>query len=340
VERRAEIDWLKGAAILGVFLIHARPLVGTSVSDLLINRAVQVFIVLFGVTSQLWWGAHERSSFAATARAWYRTRLPRLMVPVWGMLVIWWTVTCAYRTEPWCSPPTVLATVVGYMPWVGTGWFVTLIIQLVILFPLIVLGVARLGRATCLVVSFAVMVVSHLYAKEIVALGSWLLLASAPGTGFFAYYYLWIFSPARLFLVVAGMTIAHRRLGVTDVVLWSIVFAVGVAFDEHLADRSASYSLRAAMDVPLTIVLLVLIRGVRVLPPVADLLAWCGSASWGLYLGQLLVHTSFYALGSEPDRGAVPIRWAYVACLFVGAVGFVTIGEAVRARAGTLLTTR
>ena len=51
VQRYKEIDILKGVAILWVLLIHARPLVGTFLGDFVVDRAVQVLLVLFGITS-------------------------------------------------------------------------------------------------------------------------------------------------------------------------------------------------------------------------------------------------------------------------------------------------
>ena len=54
-----ELDWLKGFAILAVICIHAK-LYADSVFFLqIINRAVHVFLVLFGISSELWWQREE-----------------------------------------------------------------------------------------------------------------------------------------------------------------------------------------------------------------------------------------------------------------------------------------
>ncbi len=90
--RAPEIGWLKGLAILGVLCIHARFLDGTAVFEHAINRAVYVFLVVVGVNSELWWQQprlRARTWFTRT-REWYRTRLVRLLVPVWVFGAMWW----------------------------------------------------------------------------------------------------------------------------------------------------------------------------------------------------------------------------------------------------------
>ena len=118
--REAEIDWLKGLAILFILLIHARPIEG-GLYEHLINRAVPMFIVLFGVTSELWWRGHVARGEAPIG-PWYRTRLVRLMIPVWGMLLVWWPFEFEFDPAVPQGIRPVLATAVGFMPWIGTGW--------------------------------------------------------------------------------------------------------------------------------------------------------------------------------------------------------------------------
>jgi len=334
MQRRPDIDWLKGFAILCVLLIHAEPLVGTAVHEHLINRAVPIFLVLFGVTSEYWWAARAHASFAATARLWYTTRLRRLMIPIWGMLAVWWIIELAFDPQAPRSLSTGLMTAIGYMPWIGTGWFVTLILELVLLFPLLRLCVERLGGTPSLLAALVILVVSHLYSLEVIGFMRVLLRDSAPVSGFFVFYYLWIFAPARFFALIAGMLIARR----TEPFSWGATFLAALALTGGAALQTwgsanphAHAAVQAAMDVPLTILLLSLIPAVRAWQPAAAALAWCGTASWGLYLGQLLVHTSVRLFGFHSEIAPAPQRWAYVVCLLVGAVGFLTIGEALRA---------
>ena len=70
-----ELDRLKGFAIACVVCIHAELYSHTLFFDRIVNRAVPIFIVLFGVTSELWW---KRAQAAEADRSpvarWYRTR--------------------------------------------------------------------------------------------------------------------------------------------------------------------------------------------------------------------------------------------------------------------------
>jgi peptidoglycan/LPS O-acetylase OafA/YrhL len=90
-------------------------------------------------------------------------------------------------------------------------------------------------------------------------------------------------------------------------------------------------ALMSLLDVPLTVLLLAGLAVFKRLPSAADLLAWCGEHSWGIYLGQMVVHTSLLAVGWwGPLEEVVLRRWAYAAALTVGAVGLVVMGNALR----------
>jgi hypothetical protein len=58
------------------------------------------------------------------------------MVPVWAMLVVWWALALYFHPLgvklSWRLP---IVHLLGYLLYVGTGWFVTMILQLVVLFP-------------------------------------------------------------------------------------------------------------------------------------------------------------------------------------------------------------
>ena len=63
------IDMLKGCAILWVMLIHAEALRGHAVFTHLVNHAVGIFVVLFGLNSVLWWRGRELRSDLGRWRA-------------------------------------------------------------------------------------------------------------------------------------------------------------------------------------------------------------------------------------------------------------------------------
>src|SRR2546427_55656 len=143
--RLPTIDMLKGCAILWVLLIHSGALYGRPVAVYLFNHAVPIFIVLFGINSELWW----RRRPAASLGTWYRDRARRLLVPMYVALPLWWVLALTLRRPllvplAWYLPFLHLA---GDLFRIGTGWFITLSIQLVILFPLLRFAVRRFGGA-------------------------------------------------------------------------------------------------------------------------------------------------------------------------------------------------
>src|ERR1700752_2162708 len=79
---RADIDMAKGFAILCVMLIHSEPLTGTLLHDYVINRAVPIFVTMFGMTSAMWWRSRTALAPRAAVAEWYASRFWRLMIPV------------------------------------------------------------------------------------------------------------------------------------------------------------------------------------------------------------------------------------------------------------------
>jgi hypothetical protein len=242
-------------------------------------------------------------------------------------MAAWWTFVAIYRHA--VRPQAVLMTAFGYLPRVGTGWFVTLILELVVLFPLLHLGLRKLGNVVVALAAAAVLIVSHV---EMVAIADYLRIAlrnsGPPQSPFF---YFWIFAPVWFYGVVIGAVLIRRRVVFT---------AQGAALCGALA---ALVLLMAAMSDPLrqrvafaltdplvTMAVLGLVPIVAWWSPAARFLAWCGSYSWGLYMGQLLMHNIFLKLGPPITGLSTGLRWAYFAYLLVGAVGLVVIGEALR----------
>ena len=335
--RRPEIDWLKGFAILSVLAIHAKPLDGTLIYDHVINRAVPIFVVLFGMTSELWWRTHGNATVRATLFRWYASRLRRLMIPVWGALLLWWPLVTIVRDEMSFAPRFVVATFLGYMPWVGTGWFVTLILELVVLFPVIRLAVVRLGVGPSIAAAAVIAVTAQLSLFTCIALMRSLLLNSAPGEGF---YYMSIFAPAWFFAVTCGIALARRNLQSSRRAAALCAAAVILCIwgeQVGLLHGLVLNAVHALGDPALTCLMLMAIPSVAALPRAAKLLTWLGVWSWGLYLGQLLVHNAFTTFHLAPYASTTPVRWAYFGCLLVGAVGLVRIGEGVRKLGASLI---
>jgi peptidoglycan/LPS O-acetylase OafA/YrhL len=336
--RRTEIDRLKGLAILGVLVIHAGPLVGTLPGRLLVDRAVPVLLVLFGLTSELWWQRHAGGRGAATVAAWLGSRVRRLMVPLWGALALWWLGVVALGWPPPLAPRFVVATALGYLPWIGTGWFVTLILALVVLFPALRWAVVRFGAPACLGLAAVATVASHVWTYEITAALRVLLRDSGPRAGLEAFFYFWIFPPKHFFGVVAGIVLARCAPGRVPVAAATAALALGWVVSGVLsAEPRALEALAALLDVPLTVVLLAVLASVPLPAAVAAPLAWCGRASWGIYLGQMLIHDGLHGLDLHPEAAPLAMRWLYAGALLVGAVTLTVVGGDVRRRGARVL---
>ncbi len=331
--RTLEIDWLKGLAIIGVILIHAAPLRGTVVHEYLVNRAVPVFLVLFGMNAASWWQHRSGEPFMANLRQWYVSRFHRLALPWWSALALWWLFSFAYATSttPPPAPRFLVATFLGYAPWVGTSWFVTLVIQFIVVFPLLYWLLLRLGPVVGAALAGLVTVASHLLVLHVLGFMQALLLHSAPEGGF---YYMHIFGLQHLWPVACGVYLASANW--QDGPRWpgaaAAVWLVGVLLHSTMADsKLTAAALMHLLDVPLTVLLL---RGMAIFKRMArggNLLAWCGEHSWGIYLGQMVVHTSLLAVNWwGPLEEVVLRRWAYAAALTVGSVGLVVMGNALR----------
>jgi peptidoglycan/LPS O-acetylase OafA/YrhL len=341
-QRYPEIDAVKGLALLGVLLIHAQTLDGTALYEHLVNRSVPVLLVLFGAASELWWSRRSAEPFVRSAWAFVRGRYARLMPPVWVALAAWWLVGWLFVPQRLLAWPWLIAHGLAYVPQVGTGWFITLIVQLVLLFPLLHWAVARLGWIPVLSASLALSVFCHVHAFEIIDVMRTLLLDSAHVRGFFVFYYEWIFAPLSFLPVVAGIVLARRCMAWPR--SWSIgalvVWVLGsIARDQLPVEPLLKNALLAALDIPCTMLLLDLTRSVARVPGV-ERLRWIGQASWGMYLGQLVVHTTAPVFGFRSDAMPLEARWLYFAALCCGAVLWVLAGRRLREHAGRLLAPR
>jgi len=315
------IDMVKGCAILCVLLIHSRALGDSRLFLHVVNHAVPVFIVLFGTNSFLWWSRPGRR-----ATEWYASRARRILVPMWAALPVWWLLAFVFRPPDVTLTPSLAALhLVGYLIAVGTGWFITLVIQLALVFPVLHAAVRRVGTASMVVAGLACGLV-------IVALERRLIEA----WGFFNYY---VFSPRFFGHVIFGMLLAKLlpRLGLraaaASAALWlgCVVVAEGA-----LGPRLVPFA-RFVTSLPLTVLALALFARLPRLAGVSGALVWLGRSSYGIYLGQLLTHNAFVFGVGWPDLYQRLNLWLYTLVLLVGGLVFVWLGEAaLRARRRTL----
>lgn len=311
-DRDSAIDMAKGCAILWVLLIHSQALHGNLLFRQVVNQAVPVFVVLFGLNSSLWW----RRRGVRDLGAWYRRAVRRIMLPVWGALAVWWVLAVYYHPfGVWLSWWLPIVQVLGYLLYVGTGWFVTMIIQLVALFPALEFARRRVGLGVLLPLGLAA-----------TAVVTWYGLAIVGAVGLFNY---WILSPRFLGHVTFGMLLARHRERLTPAVglLAAAVLAGCAAADVAGVGPPWKQQLEAMGGLPLAVVLLVGLRSLAPIPVLAPTLVWLGQSSYGIYLGQLLTHNLFtyhYGLVELPLRVN---DWLYTVILLVGGLFFVWLGE-------------
>ena len=320
--RDPAIDLAKGCAILGVLLIHSDALHRNFLFRHVVNQAVPVFVVLLGVNATYWW---QRRTPRRHWLEWYAGRLDRIMVPVWAMLPLWWAMALYFRpfgvVLTWRLP---FLQAVGYLMYVGTGWFITMVLQLVLLQPLLEVLARRLGHAVLLAMGLVV-------TAGITAVGFHIV----DRVGLFNY---WIFSPRFLAHVTFGMALAPyvRRLDWRAGLAAGAVLALAVAAGESELGPVGKLEASWVGGLALTVLLLVVLRPVARVPVVAPGLEWLGQSSYGVYIGQLIVHNAFvYAFGLT-DLFQKMNLWLYTGVLLAGGVGFTWLGEWLRRRAAAL----
>ncbi|HMJ14605.1 MAG TPA: acyltransferase family protein, partial [Polyangiaceae bacterium] len=266
-ERLPEVDLLKGFCILCVVAIHARLLGGTAVFYFVIDRAVPIFLVLFGVTSELWWRRNSGQASGVTRR-WYVGRLVRVLPGYWALMASWWLVVALWQRPDnnlvlgW---PQLVISFLGSAGWVATTWFVTIILQYIAIMPW--LRRAPGGRWAAVVLSVAAL---STFLSAVFLLGVIHLSEALFGKNVQELYYFWISLPHVLWHVMAGIFIARWWQGKVPLPATGIAIAVAVAgavaasFGRpEASDITGRLLLVACMhllDVPLALALLGLFR--------------------------------------------------------------------------------
>lgn len=314
---------VKGWAIIGVTFIHSTWLGEESpLMSLLFLHAVPVFLILFGVNSESWFA---RRAPAGRTSIWYERGLKRILVPTWATLAVWWVLVLLLH------PAIVRVTVslpffhaLGYLKQVGTGWFITVILQLVLLFPLFHWLARRAGIGVVLALGALATFNTLLWVQSLrgtLGLGGWM-----------------VFSP-RFFLHVAfGMLLAPRvgRIGARALVAAAIAYVLLAAIQEKVILAGWWRFANRLLELPLTVLLLGAMVPLARVQWLESGLSWLGRHSLGLYLGQLLTHNAFlFAFGGECTifgcQGGLFERFnlgVYTVILAVGSVFFLGVGHA------------
>jgi peptidoglycan/LPS O-acetylase OafA/YrhL len=351
--RIAAVDRAKGLAILGVIGIHSRVAADLWFSDFLVNRSVPLFLVLFGVSSELWWRDSERGGASTKGglawKQWLTGRLARLLVPVWATWAIWWAVVGWHGRETAMAGSYVVATFLGLAPWIGTSWFVTALLQLVLLFPLLRRLTKTLGLALCLAAAGAAVVAAALSMGDLDRALRALTFNAGPGSLLFfpdpgPFYYVSIFAPVYCWHVLWGVLFASflgrfdRVIGGLAGMVW-LMAALSVAqIDWPLLGDAVG---RLA-DPALAALVLALMNAAWFEPDaeggagprLGGALAWLGNWSWGIYLGHSLILEILLIFGVAPQGGSLGVRAAYAGLLILGGIALALVGQRAREAVG------
>jgi hypothetical protein len=220
------------------------------------------------------------------------------------------------------------AALLGYIPWAGTTWFIVIVLQWVLFFPLAHRIYQRWGSAHSLWLAALSSSFCVLRVWDIVDAGTWLLGSDVPQP---AWYYPWIFAPRVAWPVVAGMFLAKTRLHTNRVVVGAslllmllepaFIRMVGVAPEAPFTGNLREQLITQFLDVPLAIVILGFFQIVRLPSAIASLLERAGATSWGLYLGHTLLFELVHLSGRAPEEENVALRALYaLALLGTGAI--------------------
>jgi len=175
---------------------------------------------------------------------WYRGRIIRLVPPVWVMSAAWWfAVLVLDRADAlrvgWSE---ALLTFLGYSPWIGPTWFITLILQLVVFFPVIRWSAIRLGPFVMVPITAGACVWSVRHVWNIVEFGRRYVSANIVPPGFFYY---WVFIPRVFWHIVCGIYIAQfwrSRPSMRVTLVGFLVWGAGMVLLAHLPVAPKSFS--------------------------------------------------------------------------------------------------
>jgi peptidoglycan/LPS O-acetylase OafA/YrhL len=316
-ERLPQLDVAKGFAILGVIAIHSEVFAPSVFNTHIVNRSVPMFLVMFGMTTTLWWSSANEPGRVG---AWYRSRLARLAPPYWAAVFVWWIAQALLAREP-LGVAVLAASLLSYAPWIQTSWFVAVILQLILVFPLLALLSRKLGPIPVTVAALGILIAAQSHA---IGLNVWLhdrLPYSDAAVGFYPF---WLFIPHYFWLVLCGTQMTKWAISpsIRDLLIALTVFVIAGVVEPLVTTPSALLRVAASIADPARTVLLL---GASVIVARAELprraLTWLGKNSWEIYVGQMAVHSLAYPAW-ERSGGPFEHRIEYTLVLMIGGIGF------------------
>lgn len=309
--RLAQIDILKGLAILGVLILHSSDTswLHASLADLHVWQSVPVFAVLLGLNGAL--------SMAKTHGGYWKRRAWRVLPPFFAAFVVSGVLALVMRAlDPAFHINVGGLTLLGQMPSGGPGnYYITVIFEFTVLLPIVWAAFRRFPRAT----------VAAMFAADIA------FELAAPHLGIIAAHpYLYSSCVLRYLGAIAlGMWITE---GVTAKRVWWVLALLPVSLAYLLAADVAGWHVplllpdwqpQNAIAFPYAAALVIL--GLRLLPASersapARWLATLGRASYHIFLVQILLFASILPLAYAALR-SVPLAYpplAVAVCVGAG----------------------
>ncbi len=301
------IDMVKGWAIIGVTFIHAETLGSSRWMTLFFLQAVPVFLILFGTNSIQWFRHHDGPHIT---RTWALRCLRRILVPTWSAVAAWWLLVAVLQPvfpHVKITARLPILHLIGYFKWVGMSWFVTVILELAVVFPLLAAFTRRFGPGALVGIGALIALPLQFESRalrDLIGLEAWfvfgprLLLDVAFGiylvrwlpripvpVALGAFAALALMAPALEQISLVGLVELAQRFDTTPLVIVQL-------------QRVVDYLWALPLTLALLFVMQVVAAGAgtdsfsgRVLARAIERpLAWLGRHSWGLYLGQMVTH--------------------------------------------------
>ena len=329
--RSLALDRLKGLAMLMVFAGHTGVGLPTLLHLHLFHRTVPILIFAFGMSVAYWALRYEGAPLLRMAGDFYRTRYPRIYRPWWLMLAFWWPAAIWVTDGRLLKPVFIAASVGGYLPYLLPSWFVTVIIVLIAVAPLMVWISSRFGSAVNVLLAYGITTLSYMFTLVILSWSRWLLRDSAVDTLF----YMAIFPGCYISLVAAGMAVVQSRWvpSVRASIVLGAVYTAGLLVVLRYFPAGYEFpTLLRVLDPILALCLLGLCNSIDAWGTIASGLAWCGRRSWALYLVHIPTFDLFTRLGVESTELSFIFRLSYCVALIAGTVAVIRVGDFVRAK--------
>lgn len=297
-----EVDLIKGLAIISVVLVHCLPYNDAfmTLRMFTFSMALLIFMLLMGRNMYASFEKHNYMENGFHALSYLKNRLVRFLYPFIPVFVISIILGLLTNQDLYFG----LYTLVGYLPLPGPGnYFVTVLLQFIIIFPLLYLAYKRYPWLT-LIATFAISLLFELISPYISALNAdaYIYYANILRYLFVITLGLWVleaFEPTKRirsnlesFIVLIGLVVGVIYMVAFGIFHWEVPFFNTFWGTEY--PTLGSYVVIVAFY-PLVLYML----AYRILPSnsenkIIKFIAYVGKASYHVFLVQILFFAVFY----------------------------------------------